>query len=63
MPTKNKSENYERAEATFSKKDEFELELYNHLLEQSKIIGKGAYIKQLIYQDMLKKNKTKREQE
>lgn len=53
-----KSDNYNRAEITFSKTNEFEQKLYNHLLEMSKVVGKGAYLKQLLYEDMLKKKGT-----
>lgn len=54
MPTKNKSEKYDRAEITFSKINELEQQMYNYLIEKSKIIGKGAYLKQLLYDDMMK---------
>jgi hypothetical protein len=59
LATKSKSDNYERAEATFSKTNELEMELYNHLQEMSKVIGKGSYLKQLIYEDMLRKREGK----
>lgn len=51
--------NYERAEATFSKTNELEMEIWKHLIEMSKIIGKGSYIKQLVYEDMLRKRGNK----
>jgi hypothetical protein len=54
-----KSDNYERAEVTFSKTNELEIEIFNHLLEMSKVIGKGTYLKQLLYEDMLKKKEVK----
>lgn len=59
MHVASKRTNYERAEATFSKTNELEMEIWNHLAEMSKVIGKGAYIKQLIYEDMLKKRENK----
>ena len=59
LGVKNKSDNYDRAEVTFSKTNDFEQELYKHLLEMSKVIGKGSYLKQLVYEDMLKKKGTK----
>jgi hypothetical protein len=57
MPTKNKSEKYDRAEITFGKLNKLEQQIYNHLLEKSKIVGKGAYLKQLLYEDMIKNKK------
>lgn len=45
---------YEKAEATFNKNDTLDMELYNFLVENSKVIGKSAWIKQLIYEKMLK---------
>lgn len=45
---------YEKAEATFNIKDELDMKIYNFLLENSKVIGKSNYIKQLIYEKMLK---------
>lgn len=47
-------DNYERVEATFAKDNSFEMDLFKFLLKQSKIIGKGKYIKNLIYEDMKK---------
>ena len=43
---------YERAEVTFNVNDKLDMQLYNHMLEQSKIIGRSNYLKQLIYKDM-----------
>lgn len=54
-----KNDNYDRAEVTFSKNNELDQELFNHLLEMSKVIGKGTYLKQLLYEDMLKKREAK----
>lgn len=45
---------YEKAEATFNISDELDMEIYNFLLEQSKVIGKSNYLKQLVYEKMLK---------
>lgn len=39
------------------KENETELELYNFLREQSKIIGASAYIKQILYEKMLNDKK------
>jgi hypothetical protein len=55
-----KANNYERVEVTFSKTDETEVELYEYLLNKSKIIGRTNYIKQLIYEDMLKDKELKK---
>jgi hypothetical protein len=46
---------YDRAEVTFNKEDEFDQELYNYLLGMSKVVGKSNYLKQLLYEDKLKK--------
>jgi len=54
-----KSDNYERAEVTFSKNNELEIEIFQHLVGMSKVIGKGTYLKQLLYEDMLKKKEVK----
>ena len=54
-----KSDNYERAEVTFSKTNELEIDIFNHLKEMSKVMGKGTYLKQLLYKDMLKKKGVK----
>lgn len=45
---------YEKAEATFNIKDDLDMEIYNFLLENSKVIGKSAYLKQLLYEKMLR---------
>ena len=45
---------YEKAEATFNKNDKLDMELYDFVVENSKVIGKSAWIKQLIYEKMLK---------
>lgn len=45
---------YEKAEATFNKNDKLDMEIYDYLAENSKVIGKSAWIKQLIYEKMLK---------
>lgn len=45
---------YSKAEATFNVENELDMKLYNYLLEQSKVIGKSNFIKQLIYEKMLK---------
>lgn len=45
--------NYERVEVTFSKSDETDKELFKYLEEKAKIIGKGTYLKQLLYEKML----------
>ena len=47
-----KKENYERIEITFSKLNETEIEVYNFILEQSKMLGKGKYIKNILYEHM-----------
>lgn len=45
---------YEKAEATFNIEDELDMEIYSFLLENSKVIGKSSYLKQLVYEKMLK---------
>lgn len=45
---------YEKAEATFNVENELDMKIYKYLLEQSKVIGKSNFIKQLIYEKMLK---------
>lgn len=45
---------YEKAEVTFNINDKLDIELYNFLINNSKIIGKSNYLKQLIYEKMLK---------
>lgn len=42
---------YERVEVTFSKSNDEEMELLKHLNMKSKLLGKGKYIKMLIYKD------------
>jgi len=54
-----RNDNYERAETTFSKTNELEMDIFKHLMEMAKVIGKGSYIKQLLYEDMLKKREVK----
>ena len=49
-----KKDNYERIELTFSKDNVVEMEVYKFILEQSKMIGKGRYIKNRIYEEMKK---------
>lgn len=46
--------NYEKAEATFNIEDNLDMEIYNFLVENSKVIGKSNYLKQLVYEKMLK---------
>lgn len=48
---------YEKAEATFNIDNETDMKLYKYLLEQSKVIGKSNFIKQLIYEKMLRDEK------
>jgi len=45
---------YEKAEVTFNITDKLDMEIYNFLIENSKVIGKSSYLKQLIYEKMLK---------
>lgn len=45
---------YEKAEVTFNTEDELDMDIYNFLLENSKVIGKSNYLKQLVYEKMLK---------
>lgn len=45
---------YERAEATFNKENDLDMQLYRFLLERSKIIGKSNYLKQILYEEMLR---------
>lgn len=49
-----KSREYERAEVTFARNNKMEMELYAFLIEESKLLGKGKYIKNLIYEEMKK---------
>ena len=48
---------YEKAEATFNTSDENDMILYQYILDQSLIIGKSNYLKQLVYQDMQRSRK------
>lgn len=50
-----KENDYKRVEVTFSKKQEVDMEIYNYLLESGKVIGNGPYIKQLLYEDKIRK--------
>lgn len=54
-----KERDYERVEITFSKKQEIDIELYNYLLESGKVIGNGPYLKQLLYEDKIRKKGNK----
>lgn len=45
---------YERAEATFNKENDLDMQLYRFLLERSKVIGKSNYLKQILYEEMLR---------
>lgn len=47
-----KKDNYERIEITFSKDNKLEMDVYKFILEQSKMIGKGRYVKNIIYENM-----------
>ena len=49
-----KKGNYERIELTFSKDNKLEMDVYEFILEQSKMIGKSRYAKNLIYEEMKK---------
>jgi len=49
-----KKDNYERIEITFAKDNQIEMDVYKFILEQSGIIGKGKYVKNLIYKEMKK---------
>lgn len=42
---------YERVEVTFNKDSKVEMELYEYLVKQSEIVGKGKYIKLLIQKE------------
>ena len=50
----NSKKRYERAEVTFSISDELDMKIYEYLLNQSIIVGKGNFLKQLIYNEMKK---------
>lgn len=43
---------YERIEITFNKDDEYEIELYNYIIKNSKKIGKAKWLKNLVRKDM-----------
>ena len=45
---------YEKAETTFNVNDELDMQIFKFLLENSKVIGKSSYIKQLLYEKMIK---------
>ncbi|WP_346884301.1 hypothetical protein [Clostridium sp. UBA4395] len=45
---------YEKAEVTFNIENELDMDIYKFLLENSKVIGKSNYLKQLVYEKMLK---------
>jgi len=49
-----KKDNYERVELTFSKDNKLEIDVYKFILEQSQMIGKSRYVKNLIYEEMKK---------
>lgn len=49
-----KKDNYERIEITFAKDNQIEMDVYKFILEQSGMIGKGRYVKNLIYEEMKK---------
>ena len=48
---------YEKAEVTFNAADELDMELYDHVMNKSIIIGKSNYLKQLVYEDYKKSSK------
>lgn len=52
-----KAGNYERIELTFSKDNKLEMDIYKFIIEQSKLIGKGKYVKNIIYEEMKKATK------
>ena len=45
---------YERAEVTFNPEDALDAEIYKFLMEESVIVGKSSYLKQLIYNEFKK---------
>lgn len=45
---------YEKAEVTFNIEDQLDMQIYNFLVDNSKVIGKSNYLKQLVYEKMLK---------
>lgn len=57
MSAKKNAGDYERVEVPFSKSNEEEMKLYKHLEDNSKLLGKAKYIKQLILKDLLKGSK------
>ena len=50
-----KKSDYERIEATFSKSNPKEIELYNFALKEAELFGMAKYIKGLILKDMNEK--------
>lgn len=48
---KNKYE-YDRVEVTFSKDQDLESEMFRFLEVKGKIVGKGKFLKQLLYEQM-----------
>jgi hypothetical protein len=44
---------------SFKQSDELEQEILSFLKEKSKLIGQSAYIKQLIYEEMMRENPKK----
>lgn len=57
MSAKKNTGDYERVEVPFSKSNEEEMKLYKHLEDNSKLLGKAKYIKQLILKDLIKGSK------
>jgi len=57
MVKKVKKYEYERAETIFSKDNELDMKIYDFLMKNSQVIGKSNYIKQLIYEEMLRSEK------
>lgn len=45
---------------SFKSEDELEQKILSFLKEKSKLIGQSAYIKQLIYEEMLRENPNKK---
>lgn len=52
MGDKKKKHDYERVDVTFAKDNEEEMQLYNYLEENSKLLGKAKYMKQLLLKDI-----------
>lgn len=50
-----KKERYEILELRFTKNDKLQMELWNYLEEQGRVIGKHNYLLQLLYEDFKKK--------